>query len=255
MGRTARLPVDHRRHVYADSTDYNHLWDAPRAWSGGRTVRSRRPCGRSRRTRCGTITTTARTIAMARPRGRKTRSLRFREVFPNPPREKGADKGGNLHEVHLRRHRFLPARHAATSARRTIRSRPRQDLSGKDQVDWLIDELKASDAPFKVSSAAAPGRQAAATAGGCSATPNVSCGTASSRNNVNGVMYVSGDIHRCDLQMHQPEVGGAYPFPEVISSGLGSHGEHDPMGFATIEFDTTLARSDDDGARDRRYRT
>jgi alkaline phosphatase D len=61
------------------------------------------------------------------------------------------------------------------------------------------------------------------------------------KNKINGVMYVSGDIHRCDLQMHHPEVGGAYMMPEVISSGLGSHGEDDPMGFATIEFDTTLA--------------
>jgi hypothetical protein len=52
-------------------------------------------------------------------------------------------------------------------------------------------------------------------------------------------MFVSGDIHRCDLQLHYPEVDGAYFMPEITSSGLGSHGKNDPLAFVVVDFDTT----------------
>jgi alkaline phosphatase D len=60
-------------------------------------------------------------------------------------------------------------------------------------------------------------------------------------NNVPGVVLVSGDIHRCDLPVHQPEVEHGYPLYEIVSSGLGSHGKYDPLAFVTVDFDTTAA--------------
>jgi hypothetical protein len=58
-------------------------------------------------------------------------------------------------------------------------------------------------------------------------------------NDIHGVVFVSGDIHRCDLPLHYPEVDGAYFMPEITSSGLGSHGENDAMAFVVVDFDTT----------------
>jgi hypothetical protein len=60
------------------------------------------------------------------------------------------------------------------------------------------------------------------------------------KNHVDGIVYVSGDIHRCDLQLHHIGVKDAYLMPEIISSGLGSHGKDDMLGFVYVDFDMTL---------------
>jgi hypothetical protein len=41
------------------------------------------------------------------------------------------------------------------------------------------------------------------------------------------------------LPLHIPVVRGAYRMPEIISSGLGSHGKQDPLAFVYVDFDMT----------------
>ncbi len=51
-----------------------------------------------------------------------------------------------------------------------------------------------------------------------------------------GVLYLSGDIHRCQLEVHGSDETHGYPLIEVISSGIANS---KAQGFATLEFDTT----------------
>ena len=226
--------------VYADSTDYNHLWDA---YTLERV--KNRPFAAAIRT----IPTYAvwddhdygpknsdRTA-----KGKEDSLVAFREVFANPPREKDADKPGIYTKFTYGGIDFFLLDGRYFRSPNDSKPGPDKTFLGKEQLDWLIDELKASDAPFKVLVCGSTWEASRSDGWRLFRDAKRELWDRIVKNNVNGVMYVSGDIHRCDLQMHQPEVGGAYPFPEVISSGLGSHGEHDPMGFATIEFDTTLA--------------
>ena len=51
-----------------------------------------------------------------------------------------------------------------------------------------------------------------------------------------GVIYLSGDIHRCQLDVRPASETGGYPLYEVTSSGIANS---KTQGFATLEFDTT----------------
>jgi alkaline phosphatase D len=53
-----------------------------------------------------------------------------------------------------------------------------------------------------------------------------------------GVLYLSGDIHRCLLDVHSSSETLGYPLYEVISSGIANS---KTQGFATLEFDTAAA--------------
>ncbi len=53
-----------------------------------------------------------------------------------------------------------------------------------------------------------------------------------------GVIYLSGDVHRCLLDVHDSNETGGYPLFEVISSGIANS---KTQAFATLEFDTTQA--------------
>ncbi len=50
-----------------------------------------------------------------------------------------------------------------------------------------------------------------------------------------GVVYLSGDIHRCQLDVRPASETGGYPLYEVTSSGIANSAT---QGFATLEFDT-----------------
>jgi alkaline phosphatase D len=55
---------------------------------------------------------------------------------------------------------------------------------------------------------------------------------------ISGAIYLSGDIHRCQLDVHPASETGGYPLYEVTSSGIANSRT---QGFATLEFDTTDA--------------
>lgn len=226
--------------VYADSTDYNHLWDAHAL-----ERMKNRPFAAAVRT----IPTYAvwddhdygPNNSDGTAKGKENSLAAFHEVYANPPREKNSDKPGIYSKFTYGGIDFflLDGRYF----RSPNDAKPGQDKTflGKDQFDWLIGELKESQAPFKVLVCGSTWEASRKDGWRIFQHARKELWKEIVKHKVTGVMYVSGDIHRCDLQMHPPEVGGAYPMPEVISSGLGSHGEFDPMGFATIEFDTTLA--------------
>ena len=225
--------------VYADSTDYNHLWDA---YTLERL--KNRPFAAAVRT----IPTYAvwddhdygPNNSDGTAEGKEDSLAVFKEVFANPPREHGADKPGIYTKFSYGGVDFFLLDGRYFRSPNDTKQGPDKTFLGKDQLDWLIDELKASKAPFKVLVCGSTWEASRSDGWRLFRHAQRELWDRIVKNDINGVMYVSGDIHRCDLQMHHPEVGGAYMMPEVISSGLGSHGEDDPMGFATIEFDTTL---------------
>lgn len=225
--------------VYADSTDYNHLWDA---YTLERV--KNRPFAAAVRT----IPTYAvwddhdfgPNNSDRTSKGKEDSLAAFHEVFANPPREKDADKPGIYTKFTYGGIDFFLLDGRYFRSPNDSKPGPDKTFLGKDQVDWLIDEMKASDAPFKVLVCGSSWETSRTDGWRLFRDAKRELWDRIVENKINGVMYVSGDIHRCDLQIHAPEVGGAYLMPEVISSGLGSHGKHDPMGFATIEFDTTL---------------
>jgi alkaline phosphatase D len=109
-------------------------------------------------------------------------------------------------------------------------------MLGDAQFRWLVDGLKASRAKFKV------------LASGSTLTLSTSDGwrlydferrrlySTIMEGKISGVIYLSGDVHRCKLDVHGHDETGGYTLYEVISSGIANSTTE---GFATLEFDTT----------------
>jgi alkaline phosphatase D len=225
--------------VYANSTDYNHLWDSftlERA--------NNEPFAEAVRT----IPTYALwddhdygpNDSDGTARGKENSLRAFTEAWANPPRAGRDGEGiytrfswGDV-DVFLLDGRYHRTPDEAPDDK--VKS-----MLGKKQFRWLVEGLKASRATFKL------------LVNGSSWNASVKDGwriySKSRRdlfrtiveNNVGGVVLVSGDIHRCELPMHQPEFEHGYPLYEIVSSGLGSHGKYDPLAFVTVDFDTTAA--------------
>jgi alkaline phosphatase D len=225
--------------VYADSTDYNHLWDA---YTLERI--NNRPFAEAVRT----IPTYAvwddhdyGANNSDRTSEGKEHALRvFNEVFANPPRP-GDDKTPGIFttfnwggvDIFLLDGRYHRAPNDAEDT-------PEKTFLGDEQLDWLIESLKASKAPFKLLVCGSTWQHSESDGWRNFDFDRRRLWKRLVENNINGVVYVSGDVHECDLPLHQPEVPRAYPMPEIISSGLGSHGEYDPMGFVVADFDLRL---------------
>ncbi len=226
--------------VYADSTDYNHLWDSHTL---ERT--NNEPFGGAIRMMPTYAVWDDHDYGPNDSDGTaagKEQSLRaFHELYANPPRTGGGGEGiytrfdwGGVDFF------LLDGRY-----HRTPNTAPDDDKKrylGDEQFEWLVEQLKASTAPFKLlvngSTWAASGKD------DCWGVFNFErrrLWEAIVKHKIGGVVFVSGDLHRCDLPLHWPEVEGGYLMPEIISSGLGSHGEHDTMGFVYVDFDTTAA--------------
>lgn len=106
-------------------------------------------------------------------------------------------------------------------------------MYGNPQFEWLKSQLLASRATFKV------------IANG--STLNSECWGAQRQqlfnfivnNNIKGVLFITGDIHRS--QLTQRTLSSGYPLWEVTSSGIGVAGEQEEYGFAILNFDLTQA--------------
>jgi alkaline phosphatase D len=223
--------------VYANSTDYNHLWDSytlERVNNG--------PFAESIRTMP--------TYAVwddhdygpnnsdGTAKGKEQSALAFDQVFANPPRPAGAAPGiytrfgwGGVDFF------LLDGRY-----NRSPNDAPEDENKkylGDEQFKWLIGELKSSQAPFKL--LVNGSTWATSKDDGWRRFPHERRRLWKEivANGINGVVFVSGDIHRCDLPLHYPEVEGSYFMPEITSSGLGSHGKHDALGFVVVDFDMT----------------
>lgn len=226
--------------VYADSTDYNHLWDAYTLERVNNV-----PFGEAVRTLPTYAVWDDHDYGPNNSDGTaagKELSLRaFNEVFANPPR-RGDDRtpgiftsfgwgGVDFFLLDGRYHR----------SPNFDRDTPAKKFLGDAQMDWLVESLRASQAPFKLLVCGSTWMASGSDGWRLFDHERHRLWKRLVEHKINGVVFVSGDIHRCDLQLHPPEVGSAYFMPELISSGLGSHGKYDPMGFVVADFDLTLA--------------
>ena len=113
-------------------------------------------------------------------------------------------------------------------------------MLGDAQFEWLLEGLRSSTATFKV---LASGSTLQASGGDGWRIYDFSRNrlyNAISDNGINGVLYLSGDVHASYIQVH---AAPGYPLVEVISSGIANSGT---KSFATLSFDT---ESDDPTVR------
>jgi alkaline phosphatase D len=224
--------------VYADSTDYNHLWDA---YTLERV--NNRPFGEAVRM----IPTYAvwddhdygPNDGDGTAEGKEQSLRAFSEVFANPPRNGGNQTPGIFTSFQWGGVDFFLLDGRYHRSPNHSPDTPEKVLLGKEQMDWLIESLAKSKAPFKLLVCGSTWRDSPSDGWRLYDHERRRLWKGIVENEINGVVFVSGDIHRCDLQIHRPEVGSAYFMPEIISSGLGSHGDDDPMGFVIADFDLT----------------
>jgi len=112
-------------------------------------------------------------------------------------------------------------------------------MLGDAQFDWLMAELRMSRAKFKVLASGSTLQASRQDGWRRFSYARDRLYRALGEAAVSGVLYLSGDLHSCLLQMHATEDTIGYPLPEVISSGIT---RSNTQGFATLEFDT--ARED-----------
>ena len=224
--------------VYADSNDYNHLWDA---YMLERV--NNRPFAEAVRTIPTYSVWDDHDYGPNNSDGTakgKEGSLRvFNEVFANPPRPGDDDTPGIFTNFNYGGVDFflLDGRYHRTP--NEARDTPEKRFLGKEQMKWLVKSLKASQSPFKLLVCGSTWMASRSDGWRLFRHERERLWDAIVENDISGVVFVSGDVHRCDLQWHPPEVDRAYYMPEIISSGLGSHGKYDRMGFVVTDFDLT----------------
>jgi alkaline phosphatase D len=109
-------------------------------------------------------------------------------------------------------------------------------MLGDGQFEWLMAGLRESTAPFKVIASGSTLRVSEADGWRLFDFARKRLFRSIMDERIAGVLYLSGDVHRCLLDVHGPEETGGYPIFEVISSGI-TRGKD--RGFATLTFDTT----------------
>ncbi|MDA1192399.1 MAG: alkaline phosphatase D family protein [Candidatus Poribacteria bacterium] len=108
-------------------------------------------------------------------------------------------------------------------------------MLGDEQFAWLMEGLKNSTATFKV---LASGSTLQASGGDGWRVYDFARNRLYNgimENGIEGVMYLSGDVHASFIQVHET---GGYPLVEVVSSGIANSRTN---SFATLAFDTTAA--------------
>jgi alkaline phosphatase D len=224
--------------VYADSTDYNHHWDS-------HTLErvDNRPFAQAIRTIPTFAVWDDHDFGPNNSDGTepgKENSLRaFHEVFVNPPREDDGHPGIYTMFQWADVDFFLLDNRYHRSPNEELNDENKRML-GDEQFEWLVAQLKKSKAPFKVLVNGSTWQASRADGWRIYEFEQDRIWKAIVENDISGVVFVSGDIHHSDLVVHQAQLSGGYPFIEVISSGLGSHGEYAMLSFAMMDFDTTL---------------
>jgi alkaline phosphatase D len=224
--------------VYANSTDYNHLWDS---YTLERV--NNRPFNAAIRT----IPTYAvwddhdfgPNDGDGTAKGKEHSLRAFNEVFANPPRH-GSQAPGIFTSFSWGGVDFFLLDGRYHRSPDNAPDNDKKTMLGQEQFEWLIGELKASKAPFKILVSGSTWQASVKDGWRVYSEAREQLWRAIVKKHVDGIVYVSGDIHRCDLQLHHIGVKDAYLMPEIISSGLGSHGKDDMLGFVYVDFDMTL---------------
>lgn len=107
-------------------------------------------------------------------------------------------------------------------------------MLGDAQFEWLVEGLKASRATFKVIASGSTLETSKNDGWRIYSFARKRLLESIKENEVSGVVYFSGDVHRSFVREHHESVG--YPLVEVISSGIANS---KTLSFATVDFDTT----------------
>ena len=198
----------------------------------------------------------------------KKKSLNaFRELVPNPDRPSPSSFDGINYiftwgDVEF----FVPdgryhrtGKFAQNVAEAGGVDAPEQKIFGDEQMEWLIDAIRNSDATFKV---IVSGVSWNTHADSWKSFPNCRAQILDCMSEVPGILLFSGDIHFCRIRVPRPDgnfdgephrhSGASYPYPlyEFISSGIARpasrvYGE----AFETADFTGSL----DDEERKKEY--
>jgi alkaline phosphatase D len=112
-----------------------------------------------------------------------------------------------------------------------------KSILGAAQFQWLLDGLRNSKAKFKVIASGSTLGHSKGDGWRVFTSDRHRLFDSIKENAISGVIYLSGDIHNSLVWEHPESARVGYPFVEVISSGIANSGT---LGFATIDFDTTL---------------
>lgn len=167
----------------------------------------------------------------------KERSLRaFKALWPNPAA--GLDAAPGVF------HRFawgdveffmLDVRYERTNVSEP--DGPEKQMLGPAQLAWLADALAGSTATFKVIASGSTLRESPYDGWRDYDFARRRLFSMIADAGIEGVLFVTGDVHYSVVDTHDAAETGTYALTEVISSGIANSAR---MSFATLEFDTTL---------------
>lgn len=109
-------------------------------------------------------------------------------------------------------------------------------MLGDAQFNWLLEGLKASRAKFKVIASGSTLNHSKSDGWRIYTFARHRLFDAIRANRIDGVVYMSGDIHNSLVWQHPESNRVGYPLVEVISSGVANSKN---LSFAAIDFDTT----------------
>ena len=109
-------------------------------------------------------------------------------------------------------------------------------MLGDAQFNWLLEGLKSSRAKFKVIASGSTLDHSKGDGWRIYTFSRHRLFDAVKTNRINGVVYMSGDIHNSLVWQHPESNRVGYPLVEVISSGVANSGN---LSFAVVDFDTT----------------
>ena len=109
-------------------------------------------------------------------------------------------------------------------------------MLGDAQFEWLLQGLKKSKAHFKVIVSGSTLNHSKSDGWRIYTFSRHRLFNALKEHQIEGVMYMSGDIHNSLVWEHHDSKQVGYPLVEVISSGITNSKN---LSFATVDFDTT----------------
>lgn len=112
---------------------------------------------------------------------------------------------------------------------------PGKRMLGEAQMAWLAAGLAASTATFKLVASGSVLDSPEGDSWQQFPTDRARLFAILREQAVGGVVFLTGDLHWCEVRVHPPALTGTYAVPEVISSGIANSTQR---GFALLEADT-----------------
>lgn len=110
-------------------------------------------------------------------------------------------------------------------------------MLGDEQYNWLVQQLQASTATFKVIVSGSTLRSSKDDGWFIYSFSRDRLISYIMQNNITGTIFLTGDLHKSKVLLYPTEYTGGYPLYEIISSGITKGVDR---SFAVLNFDTTL---------------